>query len=258
MTAYRSLFGLICLLLLICLGLVRSAAADSFFKQVTHTDAVDFMGETQPASDDTTVIWIGQDRSSSTSGDAASIICVPGENALYTLDHVRRQYSRMPLTFHGMRDEALSEQDDEAAQMAEAMQQRVEAMLGEARVSVTPTDQTRTIDSWQTRRYLVTLELALMKMDMDIWSTEDITTDLALYQAVATRMFGQTQGMDMVQSEMAKVKGVPVLTRCTVEAFGVPLRSETRLIEYAEKEAPERIYDIPEDYVEVAFGMNDL
>jgi len=240
------------------LGLVGSAGGDSFFKQVTHTDAVDFMGETQPASDDTTVIWIGEDRSFSNSGDTTSIICLPGENALFTLDHVRRQYTRMPLTFDDMRDEALSEQDEEAAQMAEAMQQMMETMLGEARVSVTPTDQTRTIDSWQTRRYLVTLKMAFMKMDMDIWSTEDITTDLELYQAVATKMFGQTQGMDMIRSEMAKVKGVPVLTKCTVEAFGVPVRSEIRLIEYAEKEAPDRLYDIPEDYVEVAFGMNDL
>jgi len=258
MTAYKKTLGRACMMLAIGLGLAGSTAGDSFFKQVTHTDAVDFMGESQPASDDTTVIWIGQDRSFSTSGDTASIVCLPGENALYTLDHVRRQYSRMPLTFDDMRDEALSEEDEEGAQLAEAMQQMVEAMLGEARVSVTPTDQTRTIDSWQTRRYLVTLEMAFMKMDMDIWSTEDITTDPALYRAVATKMFGQTQGMDMIQSEMAKVKGVPVLTRCTVEAFGVPLRSETRLIEYAEKEAPDRLYDIPQDYVEVAFGMNDL
>jgi hypothetical protein len=257
MTAYKESLSLPCVVLALCLSLVGSTAADSFFKQVTHTDAVEFMGETQPASDDTTVIWIGQGRSFSSSGDTASIICRLEENALYMLDHVRHQYSRMPLTFEEMMEEASGEQDDAAAKMAEAMQQMVEAMLGEATVSVTPTDQKRAINSWQTRRFLVSLEMAFMKMDMDIWSTEDIHTDPTLYQAVTSQVFGQMQGMEMIQSEMAKVKGVPVLTKCTVEAFGVPLRSETRLIEYAEKEAPDRLYDIPRDYVEVAFGMTE-
>jgi hypothetical protein len=231
-----------------------SVLADSYLKQVMHTNGFEMMGQVVPAKDDTTVMWIGPDRAVTLSGDNTSIIVIPAENVVLMVDHGAKKFSKMPMNMGDMMDQAMAGDGKADDKEAAAAKEMMKAMMGQSKASVEPTAETKQIGSWQAKKYNVAMTMAMMTLNMEIWATEDIAIDYKLYQDLSGRMMKQMQGAEQLMEEMKKIKGVAVLTTSTVQMMGTPVTSEQKLIEYADKAAPAGVYAVPAGYAEVPFS----
>jgi len=242
-----------------CVALAAPVFGDSFFKQVIHTDAFEMMGQTTPEKNDTTTMWLTEGMAYSTMGDSASVIFYLERGEICFINHEEKQYSLMPMDLGEIIDEVLEEEDEEARQMAEVMKGMASAIMGSVEISVTPTEETRKIGDWDCTKYNVDLSMAMMKSKQELWATEDIEVDYTMFQAVSSGMMAQMPGFDKVLEEMKQIKGIPVMSTATASIMGSEMVTTTELIEYAEKDAPDGIFDIPEGYkkVEMGMGMGD-
>jgi hypothetical protein len=239
---------------IVAFGIGAPALADSFFKQVVHTDAFEVMGQTTPEKNDTTTMWLTEGKACSTMGDTAAVIFYLERGEICFINRKEKQYSLMPMDLGEIVDQALEEEDEEARQMAEVMKGMAGAIMGSVKISVTPTDETRKIGDWDCRKYNVDLSMAMMKSKQELWATEDIKVDHSMFQAVSGGMMAQMPGFAKILEGMKQIKGVPVRTVATASIMGSEAVTTTELIEYAEKDAPNGIYDIPEGYKKVEIG----
>ncbi len=236
-------------------AMAGSALADSFLKQVTHTGAYEMMGQKVAAKDDTTVMWIGADRAASIAGDTMTIVCIPAENSVLMINHQKKQYSKMPLNMSEMVDKAIDEKGGKDADKAAVAKEMMKSMMAQSKATVEPTAEAKKIENWQAKKYLVTLDMGMMNMNMDLWATEDIAVDYKLYADLSNRMMSMIPGAEPLAKEMSKVKGVVVLSSTTLKMMGQPITAETRLVEFSDKPAPAGVYAVPAGYTEVPFTM---
>jgi hypothetical protein len=224
--------------------------ADSYLKQATHVDAFEMMGQKSPETNDTSVVWLADGKSCCLVGSNESIIYDSEEGTVFMVNHEKKEYSVVPMNLFNASGEVESD-DGELSQT----QQMAQVMAGSMKVTVLPTDQTEKIGDWDTKLYNVELAILMMPSKQEIWATEDIKIDYAMYNAVSNGMMAQMPGFERIVEEMKKIKGIPVKTVTRTSAMGAELVTTTNLIEYAEKDAPDGIFDIPEGYKKVESGM---
>jgi len=241
------------LVIIVAFGIGGQALADSYFKQVTHVDAFEMMGQKTPEKNDTTTMWLTEGKACSLTGNESAIIFDGDKGVMYMIDHEKKEYVVVPMDLFGGGeggDEAESQSDEMKQMMAMA-----QAMMGSIEITVTPTDETKKIGDWDCRKYNVDLSMAMMKSKQELWATEDIQVDYSMFQAVSGGMMAQMPGYEKVIEAMKQIKGVPVKTVATASIMGSEAVTTTELIEYAEKDAPEGVFDIPEGYKKVEAGM---
>lgn len=224
--------------------------ADSYFRQATHVGAFEMMGQKSPEKNDTATVWVTDGKSCSQTGDGQTVIFDADKGKIFMVDHNKKEYSEVPINLFGEAAEEGAE-----AEMSEA-QQMMKAMMGSIEVNVSPTDQTEKIGDWDTKLYNVELGIAMMPSKQQIWATEDIKIDYSAFDAVSNGMMAMLPGFEKIVEEMKQVKGMPVKTIITTTAMGGEIVTTTNLIEYAEKDAPAGIYEVPEGYKKTEVGMN--
>lgn len=231
-----------------CVALAGSAMADSFLKQVVHIDAFEMAGQKQPEKNDTTIMWLTEGNVCLQIGNVSAVIFDAEKGVMYMVDHEKKEYLVVPMDlFDGGSEEGASESDE----MAKMMQ----AMMGETEVTVTKTDETKKIGDWNCTKYDVEISMAMMTTKQELWATEDIKIDYTMFNAVNGGMMAQMPGFDKIVEEMKQIEGVAVMTIVRVSMMGQEITTTTELIEYAEKDAPEGVFDIPEGYKKVQMGM---
>jgi len=240
-----SLCGFIILALLI---LVKPAGADTFFMQVTHSDPVTTMGQTQPEKNDTSIVWLAKDRACMMSPGRSAVIVRVDKGMIYMVDYEGKKYSVMPLEdFGNIKKMAGIEDDDEAAEMAEAMQGMAAAMMT-IKMKVTPTDETKKIKQWNARKYMVEMTMPMGTNKSEMWASDEIDIDLDLYRTVTSMSMLQMPGFAEAMKEMEKVKGIAVLSLDEAQMMGTTIKSTTELVGFSKKAAPAGIYDVPEGF----------
>ncbi len=231
-----------------CVALAGSAMADSFFKQVVHTDAFEMMGQTAPEKNDTTIAWLTEGKACSQTGSEAAVIFDAKKGLMYLVDHEKKEYSVVPMDLFGGESKEGASKDDEMAKM-------MQAMGGSIEITVTPTDETKKIGDWNTTKYNVDMKIMMMPSKQELWATEDIKIDYTMFNAVSSGMMAQLPGFEKIVEEMRQVKGITVKSITKTSAMGGEIVTTTELLEYAEKDAPEGVFDIPEGYKKVEAGM---
>ncbi len=234
-------------------SIAGSASADSFFKQVTHSDAVEMMGQKMPETNDTTMMWVGDGKAYSRAGSKETVLYDGKEDRIYVLNHELKQYS--VISFGS--GEGDGELDPEAAKQAEMMK-AAQAMMGTPKVTVTKTDETKAVGDWQTTLYNVEMSMSMMKTTQEMWVTTDIEADYSTFQGVFGGLMAQMPGFGDMLEKMKQIEGIPVLSIVKASMMGQEMVSTTTLIEYAEKDAPAGIFDIPDDYKKVAMSMGGM
>ena len=222
--------------------------ADSFFKQATHVDAFEMMGQKSPEKNDTSIVWLTEGKACSQIGNKESIIFDAKKGLIYAVDHEQKQYSVIPMDLFGGGNKEDTSKNDEMAKM-------MQAMVGDMKITVTPTDETKKIGDWNATKYNVDIKMAMMPSKQEIWSTEDIKIDYTMFNAVSSGMMAQMPGFEKIVEEMKQVKGIPVESVTRTSAMGGEIVTTSKLIEYAEKDAPDGVFDIPEGYKKVEAGM---
>ncbi len=236
------------LVIIVTFGIGGPALADSYFKQATHVDAFEMMGQKSPEKNDTSFVWLTEGKSCSQTGSESTVIFDSKKDLMYMVDHEKKEYSVISMDLFGGGSKEDASKDDEAAKM-------MQAMGGSVEITVTPTDETSKIGDWNATKYNVDMKIMMMASKQELWATEDIKIDYAMFNAVSNGMMAQLPGFEKIVEEMKQIKGMPVKTVTRTSAMGGEMVTTTELLEYTEKDAPDGVFDIPEGYKKVKAGM---
>jgi len=239
------------------------ARADIYMKQKVHTDELKVMGQTQPAKDEISVIWLGENLARMDQGAATSSILLGEKKVLFMLDHNKKTYAEMPLDLNKMFDESAGAAAGDDPEMAAAkekmpafMKNMMKGAMGSMSAKVTETGETKKIGSWNCRKYLIEMDMGMAgKTNSEAWATEDLKIDYSLYFTSANAMLASQPGFDKIVKEMQKVKGVIVYQTAKINVMGSEVTSTTELLECSDKSAPAGNYEVPAGYKKVkSFG----
>ena len=222
-----------------------SLCAGVYMKQKSHTDAMQIMGQTQPAQDTVQEIWITEEGFRS-DGPERSVVFNRQKGTMTILDHQQKTYYEIPIG-KGMMP-GLPEGNEEGS--AEVQQMMSQMMKMD--VQVEPTGEVKTIRSWPCKKYIMKISMAMGTIENEIWASESISIDPGLYREFSSNMFsmmpGLQQSIDKLQQEMKKIKGVNVTTISTNQIMGQQIKSTTELLEIREGTAPADLLAIPSGY----------
>ncbi|HDJ24193.1 MAG TPA: DUF4412 domain-containing protein [Candidatus Aminicenantes bacterium] len=242
----KKIVWLLCLLFFMG-GLIYG---DYFIKEKSHTDAIQMMGQSQPARDEVMEMWISQDlKKMAANSSEQSMIIDLNKNLMYLVDHQNKSYVEMDLP--------LDISKYVPAQMAQMMNQ----MANSVTIEVTPTGQKKKIGQWECSEYDVVMNIMMMKMEMKVWATKDVpfswekvTKDLTSQVMAAQLRLNQS-----ALQELLKVEGQWIASETKMNMMGNTVRSTTEVLEISEKDAPQGIYQVPAEYTKKEkLSMEDL
>jgi hypothetical protein len=233
-----------------CVIVPLAVQADVYIKQKNHTDGFSIMGQTQPASDEIFVSWMGKDKARLDHGEDISIIIRLDEKVMYTINHAEMKYAEMPYSETGdILSAAISGSDlsDEEQAAAQKMMKEFASMM-QPKVSVKETGETQKIKNWKCKKYIMTMKMMGTTATSEVWATEDIKVDYELYMTLSLSMMPKTPGLDKMLEEMKKIKGLIVLSTGITSMMGTDVKTTQELLEVSEKMAPAGTYNIPTGY----------
>lgn len=221
-----------------------SAAADLKIVKIEHTDGFNAMGRTTPPVDQELVTWIGSDRMRSEKGDTSTIIRLD-QKKLYVLDHDTKTYNTLELPI------------DITKFMPPGMAEQMISMMT-FDITVIPTDETKMVGEWETRRYDVTMTSKMADIAMTIWATDIEGFDREAYYAMYDHLNSMSPGLDEMVDEMQKVEGLVVeeegITTMTVMG-NTTIKRTSKTTSIEDLEPPAGTYDPPADYTEEPYDF---
>jgi hypothetical protein len=227
------------------------ASADIMMRQKHHTDSYQIMGNKMPAKDSEETIWITKDGFRSDGAEHCLIFRVD-RNTAYILEKASKTYMEQPLNIDKVMNQTI---DDKGASAEE--KKAMKSMMQNAmqfKMTIKETNETRKINNWNCRKYEQKLETVMGPTNTVIWATQDIKVDQAQfskYRALTMSMSSQAglkDSFEKAKKELAKIKGIAVLTTTSTNVMGSPIRTTIELLEYNEGKAPAGILDIPAGY----------
>jgi hypothetical protein len=126
------------------------------------------------------------------------------------------------------------------------------------KLSIKETNETKKINMWNCRKYEMKLDTVIGPSLTNIWATQDIKIDQALfskYKALSmslTNQAGLKDSFEKAQKEYSKIKGINVLTSTITNIMGSQMKSTVELLEYKEGNAPAGVLDIPAGYRKIS------
>jgi len=228
----------IILIMVISLFLFTFVSADVYVKTKTHTDAMEIMGQKQPAKDEVVEQWIGNNIYSNITSKQTMIIDM-GKKMVYILLHSDKTYveTTLPLDMKKLLPA-------QAAQMMSMMK---------LTLKINPTNETKVINKWKCVGYDMDMSMMMMSMKSKIWVTKDVPFDWKKFQdkfgieSFKATMASMQIGDDVI-NEMKKIQGFQVKTDMTMTIMGQSVKITSDVIEIAKRSAPASAYTIPADY----------
>jgi len=236
------------LITLFSLVLVLAAlgSADVYIKSKTHTDAFSMMGQNQPAKDETTEQWFGDDKFAMVTPEFSLIVDLK-KNLMDWVNHANKTYveSGLPFDFTKIAP-------PEMAQMLSQMMMMT--------VTVTPNGQTKTIGQWNCSGYDVSIQMMMMPMKMTVWATTDVPFDLDKFgKMYANVLKAQMRIDDAAVEEMMKIKGFWIASETAIEIMAAKMRSTSEVIEISKKAPDASVYSVPAGYAKQdKLSMKDI
>lgn len=214
------------------------ASADMMIVEKVHTDPMTMMGQTRPAQDKTTTLWIGTDRMRT--GDEEQVMIVRlDQKKMYLVDPKAKTALAvdLPIDFKKLFPAGMEG-------MAEQMKQ-----MGALTVTVTPTEKVEKVGKFNAKQVQMKATSAMgMKMDMTFW----LTTELKFPQQA--RYKEMVEGMSELQpatgfmKELMKLDGYAVRSVISIDVMGSKINTTSEVVSAEEKAAPAGTYDLPADY----------
>jgi len=222
----------ILILIAITTGLVT---ADVYIKQKMHTDAVNIMGQNQPAVDEFSEIWFTENKMAMHS-PGTSIIVDMAKKVVLMVNIEGKTYVEMeiPVDFSKYIP-------DEAAQMAQ--------MILNTSVTVQPTGESMTINNWKCEGYDVNVDMMMFQVKTKVWASKDIPFDwkelMGKYMEMSKVLLRLN---DQSIQEMTKIDGYQIKSETTINMMGSDMNSYQEVVEISQKAAPAGTYAVPEGF----------
>ncbi len=229
------------------------AVADVFMKNRQHSNAVQIMGQNQPAKDVVETTWLTE-KGFRSDNPEHSVILLPDRKKMIMIDHTDKTYVEMPLDMNISMSQGAS-QDTQGQAAFQGMMKNMMKM----EINVAATGEKKKIKSWKCKKYIVTMKTFMGVMTNEVWATEDLTVDKKMYARMGSLMMsgmpGMQNSMEDMTLEMKKIKGVRVYTSMTQEMMGQKIRHTTELLEFKKGKAPAGLFKLPKGYQQKTAGM---
>jgi len=225
----------LCVFFSLVLMLAAFASADVYIKSKTHTDAFAVMGQSQPAKDETTEQWMGDDRFATITPEMTFIVDLK-KNMLYWINHGNKTYLESTLPFD----------------MAKLLDPQMAQMMGQMMkmtVTVTPNNQTKTVGQWKCSGYDVAMNMMMMPMKMSVWASTDVPFDVDKFMKLYMNVLkAQLRLDDAAVQEMMKVKGYWIATEMNADIMGAKMHNTIEVVEISNKTPGASVYSVPAGY----------
>lgn len=221
-----------------------SLAAEVYIQQKSHTDAIEMMGQSQPARDEVTHIWLGKDKMA-THGTDQSVIINLNDNKMYWINHQAKSYVEMDLPLD----------------MSQYFPPQFSQMMSNITVKVTPTGETKKIGDWNCSGYDVDINIMMMNQSQKIWASTEVPFSWKDYsEKMLPKLIQSTMMLNEESAkEFMKIKGFQIKTESTMDMMGTEVKSTSEVVEITEKNAPAGTFIPPSDYEKKdKFSMEDM
>jgi hypothetical protein len=165
-------------------------------------------------------------------------------NKIYLVTHSKKTYSEIDLPL-----------DMETVLPPEAKQ-----MLDQIEVSssVTDTGETKTINNWKCKKYLVEIGVSMMGMSMpitmDFWTSKDLGIDEELYKKFYAETLSLNPMFQDMVNEFKKIEGYPVRTEFSMSMMGAEQKHWEEVVSVEKMSPPDGTYNLPEGYTKTEFN----
>jgi hypothetical protein len=221
-----------------------TVAADTKIVQQSHQDAFTIMGKNQPAMDSERVIWLGVDRMRMDDAGTAFIVRLD-QKKMYIIDHDQETVSSVDLPI------------DLSTLLPAGVADQMLPML-QLEVEVTPTDESKEVGGWSTRRYDVKMTSNMVSVDQVLWVTNEVDLDLDAYYRHFHQILSLQPGTEGVLDELRKIDGFTVeeqsITRMSM-AGDVEMKSHDVTISVENLDPPGGLYEPPATYTVKEFDL---
>ncbi|MGD2091203.1 MAG: DUF4412 domain-containing protein [Candidatus Aminicenantes bacterium] len=211
--------------------------ADVYIKTKTHTDAFEMMGKKQPAKDQVTEQWMGDNKIAVIS-ENQNIVMDLNQNVIYVIYPGKKSYveAKLPLDMSKLLPE-------QAAAMMKMMKMTV---------TVNPTGESKKVGDWNCQGYDVTMSMQMMTMKMKAWVTKDVPFDWKAYSEKMLPLVMKLSGMmgldENALKEFKKFEGFQVAMEMSMNMMGQEMKTSSQVVEISKKPAPPGIYSVPQGY----------
>ncbi len=242
--------GLVAVMLLMAVLILPTAAsADVYMKQLSHTDAYTMNGQNYEPVNDTVEMWLSGDKAKLESNEAI-VIARKDQNVVYFIDPATKTYSEVKYSDLGNAKAMMAAQGVDTANAEQMkMMESMMAMM-QVKATVTPTDSTKEIEAYKTKKYDVDLQMGTASAKSVYWVTGDIKVDYDLLAKLTNMMILQMPGAAAAIDELKKMEGVPVESETTVNVMGSEMKTSMKLLSYDEKTVPASAFELPEGLTE--------
>ncbi|MCJ7580263.1 MAG: hypothetical protein MUP98_06985 [Candidatus Aminicenantes bacterium] len=225
-----------CLFIFILIALTTVfVTADVYIKQKIHTDAINMMGQNQPAVDDFSEMWITENKMAVLS-PGVSIIVDMAKKVVFYVNIEGKTYVEM-----GIPVDFSKYIPDEMAQMGQGMLN--------TSVTVQPTGESMTINNWKCEGYDVNMDMMMLQMKTKVWASKDVPFDWKDLMSKNMELTKVTLKLnDQSIQEMAKIDGFQIKSETTMNIMGSDMNSYQEVVEISEKPAPAGVYTVPEGF----------
>ena len=227
------------LLTLLVAGL--PVAADTLITTKVHNEGLPAVG--REAEEVTKTTWLGKDKLREDDSNRSLILDLESQ-AMYIVNHETKTFHKLALPI------------DFASYVSEEMTPMLEQMMTymKVEVSITPTDETRVIGDYPTKKYDIKItNTAGIEIEQKLWMTDAIDIDASAYRKMALEMASIKPSMREIFGKLMEIEGYPVLQETTTRVMGNELSSREELISIVEQEAPAGTYAPPSDYEQRPF-----
>lgn len=222
---------------------VQPLLADSVITMHSVRDAMP--GTDEGSVDETSTIWLGKNKFREDAPNETVIVNLDRQK-IFIVKHATESYNvlDLPIDFKKLIPE----------EMAPMFEQVISQLAME--VEVTPTEETRRIGEYATKKYIVKLTSAMgLEMDLQIWASTDTGLDIETYKQAFLQVASmQPSGTEWI-AEVLKIDGFPVLRETTVTMAGSEMTTREELVAIENKDAPEGHYEPPAGYTEEPFDF---
>jgi hypothetical protein len=212
--------------------------ADVYIKTKTHIDEFEMMGKKQPAKDQVTEQWLGDNKFAQIT-ESQTMVMDLKQNVIYVIYHGSKSYveAKLPLDLSKLIPEQM-------AAMMEMMKMTV---------TVNPTGESKKVGDWNCKGYEITMSMQMMTMKMKSWVTKDVPFD---WKAFSEKMLPQVMklsggGMGLDENalkEFKKLEGFQVAIEMSMNVMGQEIKSTSQVLEISKKSAPAGTYSVPQGY----------
>lgn len=211
--------------------------ADVYIKTKTHTDAFEMMGKKQPAKDQVSEQWLGDNKFAQISENQTMVVDL-SQNVIYVIYPDRKSYveAKLPLDLSKLLPE-------QAAAMMKMMKMTV---------TVNPTGESKKVGNWNCKGYDIDMNMQMMKMKIKSWVTKEVPFD---WKAFGEKVFplvmklSGNMGLDEnAIKEFKKLEGFQVAMEMNMNLMGQDLKTTSQVMEISKKPAPAGIYSVPQGY----------